>query len=377
MISTAEELNTLCEQITHDVLHADESEAFITLDTEFVRGPDNNHRLCLIQIASHMRSEIIDVITIGCNKSLQDLLCNNCIRKVFHGCDQDVDTLARSNFFMRNVYDTQIGELSISTQKTASYEHLVQTYLKKSLKKTCKTSDWSQRPLTEEQKQYALNDVIPLREIYKQQIAKLREQNRESWVTDEVNNRLLIYMKTTEDTILAPFAGCLHCYRDDAIGILKKLAVWRQQKAQEEDKPDHLILRNDILLSVVKCGQNRIKQLRKLKQSKHGILKEFIKHASSVCSGYHPAQDTLQDPVNSAVVDFLKLVLDYCSQKYSVNKTLIAVSEDLYALVNGGTHSWKCSHGWRYDVFGRYVELALAGKIRIKLDNNKLEASFE
>ena len=377
MISTAEELNTLCDQIRHDVLHSGKSEAFITLDTEFIRGPDNNHRLCLIQIASHMRSEIIDVMTIGYHQHLQDLLYDDCIRKVLHGCDQDIDTLARSNFFMRNVYDTQIGELSISTQKTASYEHLVQTYLKKSLKKTCKTSDWSKRPLTEEQKQYALNDVIPLRAIYKQQISKLREQNRETWVIDEVNNRLSVYMKTTEDTILAPFAGCLHDYQDDAIERLKKLAAWRQQKAQSEDKPDHFILRNDVLLSVAKCGQNRITQLRKLKKSKHGILKEFIKHASSVCSGYHPAQDTLQDHGNSAVVDFLKLVLDYCSQKYSVNKTLIAVSEDLYALVNGGTHSWKCSHGWRYEVFGRYVELALAGKMRIKLDNNKLEASFE
>jgi len=377
MIDNNLDLDTFCADLRRDLSTAPKNEAFLAVDTEFVRSSANTPILCLIQISSHNRAETIDMLTIGFSQSIADLMNDKNILKVFHGCDQDLDVLIRNKIYIHNIYDTQLGELAISTDKIASYESLVLKYLKRSLKKTYKTSDWTKRPLSKDQEKYALNDVIFLREIYKNQIIKKKEKNREKIVEDEINNRLLSYGASDNIDVLDAFSKHIYELSNESIDILKELATWRLKRSKELDKPGHLIIKNDILVSVAKNGLNRLKQIKKSRFSKDEEMSSFIKFATNACKNYKLSCIAPEKDV-SVIIDFLKILLDYCSQKYSINKHFIAINDDIAAIAYGVESVLeRFKTGWRYEVFGKYIPDALNGNISIKLMDGRLEVNNE
>ena len=375
MINNILDLDTFCADLRRDLTLAPKDEVFLAVDTEFVRSSSNEPILCLIQISSHARSNTIDMLNIGFSQSIADLMSDHNILKVFHGSDQDLDVLIRNQIFIHNMHDTQLAELAISTDKIASYESLVLKYLKRSIKKTYKTSDWTKRPLSKDQEKYALNDVIYLREIYKNQIKIIKEKNRQHIVDNEMNDRLMAYGSAENINVLDAFNKHIYELNDESIGVLKELATWRLQRSKELNKPGHLIIKNDILLSVAKNGLNRLKQIKKSRFSKDDEMAKFVKFATNVCKNRKfscnvPEKDT------SIVIDFLKILLDYCSQKYSINKHFIAINDDITAIAYGVESVLeRFKTGWRYDVFGQYIPDALNGNISIKLLDGKLEIS--
>lgn len=374
MITNEAQLNALCFEIRRDAL-ANVADYFITIDTEFMRRNVDMPILSLIQIGTPRVAEVVDILTFdGSLRQLINIMSDEHILKVFHGSDQDIDILARNNIFLKNVYDTQLAELVISTEKVASYETLVQKYMKRQLQKQCKVSDWCQRPLTPQQEEYALNDVIYLRDVFKHQIEIVRRMGRVNIVLDELKNRITACSKTSEAGVLSVFHDNIYSMNDDSKKILNELAIWRSTLAEKKSVPDYLIIKNDVLLSIAKGGICRVAQLKRSKAYKeNNYMKDFLNFAGKICTPYSFKPCLVTDNV-SHIVDLLKVIADYCSNKFSINKTFLADSDDISGLAQNieSVHK-KFSYGWRYDMFGRYVQAALRGNISIFLNNNELE----
>ncbi len=182
-ITTTEDLAAFCDLA--------KSQPYVTLDTEFLRERTYWSRLCLIQAALPGAGEavLIDPID-GPGMSmdpLYDLFRHEGTVKVFHAARQDLEIFfVEGGVFPVPLFDTQIAAMVCGFGEQVGYETLVKRIAKANLDKTSRFTDWSRRPLSDAQKDYALADVTHLRVIYEFLDAQLRKNGRAPWVAEEL-----------------------------------------------------------------------------------------------------------------------------------------------------------------------------------------------
>ena len=68
----------------------------------------------------------------------------------------------------------------------------------------------------------------------------------------------------------------------------------------------------------------------------------------------------------------LKLLLSYCSQKSGLAEKLIANADELRSILDGQNKDLEVFKGWRNEIFGKFVNLILKGKIAFTIKDNKI-----
>ena len=107
-------------------------------------------------------------------------------RKVIHSARQDLEAFYLSvKRVISPVFDTQIAAGCIGLKPQIGYAELVKTLLDVTLPKGQTRTDWSKRPLTREQLEYAADDVLYLGEIADRLTERLRALGREHWVSED------------------------------------------------------------------------------------------------------------------------------------------------------------------------------------------------
>ena len=144
------------------------SEAYVTVDTEFMRERTYYAQLCLIQIAGKDEAVAIDPLAPGIDlEPVLDLLADENILKVFHAARQDLEIFYQMNGKVPHpVFDTQVAAMVCGFGDQIGYEAIVRKVLNKQVDKDSRFTDWQRRPLTEKQVTYALADVTHLRNVY-------------------------------------------------------------------------------------------------------------------------------------------------------------------------------------------------------------------
>ena len=174
-INTPGQLANLCEQI--------KKESWLALDTEFLREKTYYPKFCLLQIATPEWVACIDPIALPRLDDLFEVLYNPAIVKVFHSCRQDLEIFYQSTGKLpAPIFDTQIAAPLLGFQDNPGYAMLVSSLLSINLNKAHTRADWSKRPLTEAQIEYAADDVIYLCQIYQIMVQKLTELGRIDWL---------------------------------------------------------------------------------------------------------------------------------------------------------------------------------------------------
>ena len=114
------------------------------------------------------------------SKNIKSLLEDKSLTKIFHYARFDMAVLKENlNINVRNVFCTKIAsKLTRTYSSKHGLKDLVKEILNIELDKTEQTSDWSQKKLTKQQIQYAMNDVIYLSDLKKNLEAKLLEAKR-------------------------------------------------------------------------------------------------------------------------------------------------------------------------------------------------------
>ncbi len=165
-IDTPGQLATLCEQI--------KKEPWLALDTEFLREKTYYPKFCLLQIATPEWVACIDPIALPQLESLFDAIYNPAIVKVFHSCRQDLEIFFQwTGKLPSPIFDTQVAAPLLGFQDNPGYAMLVSSLLSVNLNKAHTRADWSKRPLTEAELEYAADDVIYLCQIYQINVQKL------------------------------------------------------------------------------------------------------------------------------------------------------------------------------------------------------------
>lgn len=376
LITDSLDLKNICEELF--------LEKYITVDTEFLREKTYYPKLCLIQIASENTEFAVDPLADKMDLSpLFEIFANENIIKVFHSARQDIEIILKlSGFVPKPLFDTQVAAMVCGFGASASYATLAAELANANIDKSSRFTDWSRRPLSDKQLNYAISDVTYLRVIYKKLEQKLKENERSSWLEEEMANLTNpdIY-NTDPETIwqkLKPKGGSRRF-----LGILKELAKWRELKAQQLDRPRGHIVNDASLLEIAAVAPkdvvhlNLIRGVGNLKKSHELEIIETIEKANLISDDELPFLKKIKksEKPNESLMELLKVLLKARCEEFQVAEKLVATTEDLSNLAVSKEPEGVISKGWRFDVFGKYAYALKKGDISLSVQNGKIRIS--
>ena len=373
VITSSAKLAAACERLARH--------PYVTVDTEFMRETTYYPKLCLLQVASVEEALLIDPLEQGLDLTpFFSLLRDERVVKVFHAARQDIEIfwhMART--IPKPLFDTQIAAMVCGYGDQVSYEQLANDLGNAQIDKTQRFTDWSRRPLSEAQLNYAKADVTHLRAVYEALAAKLAASGRKTWLAEDmaVLETPATYETKPEDA-WQRLAGRLKKQRD--LGVLIEVAAWREQDAQKRDVPRQRVLRDDTLMEVVQARPQNIEALGRLRAVSQGLERSRAGQAlvAAVARGLAIDPKSLPHlarrgrlPRHDFTVEFLKLLLKIVSQKTEVASKIIATVDDLEALAAGASESQAVLTGWRDEIFGNLARSAIAGRVALALERGE------
>ncbi len=376
IINKTNELKKLCEVLT--------KEAFFTIDTEFLREKTYFSKLCLIQVAGKNERAIIDPLSDELDlKPFLDLLANPNVLKVFHAAYQDMEIFYHlmDGALPTPIFDTQIAASVCGLGDNVGYGKLVQHYCQTTLDKNSRFTDWSRRPLSQKQLDYAIADVTYLYDIYQEIKDYLETHNRFAWIQEDLDvlqSPATYAIKPEEVWRKIKFRNG----KPQTLAIMREVAAWRERKAVEKNRPRPRILRDDVIIEIATHPPTTPKDLEKMR----GLSKDFAhgKYGVAILQAVETALNSPKDtwpvlkkrktpPASAeAKMDILRLALKLKARENNLVPRMLCSDQDLVQLINGEDNTILHT-GWRWEVFGKYAKALIHGDQAIAIQNNKIK----
>jgi len=373
LIDTPSALASLCGRL--------QDAPWLAVDTEFLREKTYYPKLCVLQIATPQLIACIDAISINKLDPLLAVLYDTRITKVLHAARQDLEIFFHIRRALPNpVFDTQLAAPLLGLPEQMGYTALVEAFLDIHLAKTHTRTDWSQRPLSEAQLNYAADDVRYLARLYPLMIEKLEQLNRLSWLSDDfaVLTDPNQYDRPPEQAWLR-VKGIQHV-RGHRLSTLQALAAWRERTARNEDRPRNWLLRDENIVDLAKiqppdrAALERIRGLNAPLVRKYGddFLK-VIEESKNREPLPLPAEFTLSRPNNEQgdIVELLLSAARVLGEQNAVNPALITNRKELERMVQGDLNV-NVLRGWRRALAGETLLAVQRGQLCIKVVDNQV-----
>ncbi len=357
-------------------------EAFVTVDTEFMRERTYWPELCLVQLAGEHDVAVIDALAPGLDLTpLGGLLADPAVVKVFHAARQDIEIfLLRFGAVPAPLFDTQVAAMVAGFGDQVGYDALAAALTGAAIDKAHRFSDWAARPLSPAQIAYAAADVTYLRLIYRALRQRLEQEGRLGWVAEEM-------------ALLADPAT----YRADPermwerlkprtanrrlLGRLRAIAAWREREAQRANIPRNRMLKDEVLLEIAATAPRTAEELARVRGISRGFaegkmgqgLMAAIAAADALPDAAMPEAAAHDRPKPSpALVALLKVLLAAKCEQHHVAARLVASAEDIERLAGEEAPDVPAASGWRYAVFGADAQALKAGRIALGVAGKRI-----
>jgi ribonuclease D len=374
LITTTESLAEICQRLAQH--------PFVTVDTEFLRETTFWPKVCVIQLASDDEAVAVDTLAEGLDLTpFFDLMANPNVVKVFHAARQDLEIVWHlAKMIPAPLFDTQVAAMVCGYGDQVAYGELAQSICKVTLDKSSRFTDWSRRPLSDAQIEYALADVTHLRDIYRALVAKLQKTDRMSWLAGEMDT--LCSPATYEqhpDRAWERFRNRARKPRD--LAVLMEVAAWREREAQTKDVPRSRVLKDDILIEIALAAPRTAEALGNLRAFPRGM--ERSRAGAEIIVAIERALE--RDPKTlpkiererrnnggGATVELLKVLLRQVAERHGVAAKMIATVDDLEAIAADDKADVPALSGWRFELYGvKAIELK-RGRLALTVENNKV-----
>ncbi|HEX3674817.1 MAG TPA: ribonuclease D [Rhizomicrobium sp.] len=371
IVDTAGDLKTLVSEL--------EGSPYLALDTEFMRDQTYWPKLCLLQVASPKTAAIVDPLAPGMDLApFYELLKSPAMMKVFHAARQDIEIFwHQGGVIPHPLFDTQIAAMVCGFGDSASYETLARRIAHVEIDKSSRFTDWSRRPLSPKQLDYAIGDVTHLRVIYEALAQDLARTGRTSWVAEEVSA-----LQSQELYELDPVHSWKRLKPRTAgkkfLAMLAAVAAWREREAQTRDIPRGRVLKDEALTEIAAHPPESAEALEHIRAVPKGFagskmgrgLMEAIAegHTAQAPDGIEPDRPRRRREPTQSSVDLLKTLLRLRSEDAKVAPRLIANADDIERIACFEDEAVPALHGWRAEVFGNDAKLLRDGKLAIALE---------
>ena len=357
---------------------------YITVDTEFMRERTYWPRLCLVQVAAtEDLAAAIDPLAGLDLAPLFTLLADPRMLKVFHAARQDLEIFFHlMGRLPAPVFDTQVAGMVCGFGDQVGYETLVTKLARVRLDKASRFTDWSLRPLSERQIDYALSDVIHLRPVYERLRERLEANGRAAWLDEEM--AVLTDPQTYDMEPMNAWRRIkVRGGNGRFLAVLRELAAWRERLAQSRDIPRNRVLRDEAMLEIAHHLPNSIADLNRTR----GLGRSFAESAAggevlvAVARGCAaPAEELPEPDVKrelprrvAPIAELLKVLLKMKCDDHDVAQRLVASSADVEAIAAFGeeadVHALK---GWRRQVFGEDALKIREGRLALAVRRGRL-----
>lgn len=330
----------------------------LALDTEFIRERTYRAELCLVQVADARDAWCIDPLALQGLGSFASILSEPLCIKVLHAARQDLEVLAQIAAPLSNVFDTQIAAALAGYPAQIGYADLVERLLGVQLSKGQTRTDWSRRPLSAAQLDYALDDVrylLPLREILCEQLQQL---GRMDWLAEELRA-----LADPAQLVVDPQRAWLRLKGMQGVDagrtrLVRALAAWREQRAIDRNRPRGWILDDNVLREIVLQVPRSLQQLASIDGMTDGLLANSgeavlaLVHEADV-GDPPPPLPRRERPAPEMIARMRKLTdfTQAVAKELNVVPEVLATRRDLEALARGD-NACALRSGWRRSVIG-------------------------
>ena len=377
IVTKTSELADICRRLAqHD---------FVTVDTEFLRETTFWPKLCVIQLASPDEAVIVDALSDELDLApFFELMRDETVVKVFHAARQDIEIVYHlGGSIPHPVFDTQVAAMVCGFGDSISYDQLVHRVTAVRIDKSSRFTDWSRRPLSDKQLDYALADVTHLRDVYLFLKANLAEQGRTHWVGDEME------VLTSESTYRSEPENAwkrlkLRVRKPIEFAVLQEVAAWREREAHSRNVPRNRVIKDDAIYEIAAQQPVNTQALAALRTIPRGFERSrtaedilgAVKRALAIPRDELPQvpKGRMAPDGSAAAVDLLKVLLKLISEAQGVAAKVIATVEDLEKIAASDDADVAAMKGWRRELFGEAALKLKRGEVALAFNGKRIVA---
>ena len=369
-IATQENLAAFVEQAR--------SSSVLAIDTEFLREKTYYAKLCLLQMATDDEVVIVDPFEMDDLSVLAPLLTDERIVKLFHAAGQDLEIILREvGVLPRPVFDTQIAAALLGHTQQIGYAALVHAECGVSLKKIDSFTDWSRRPLSASQRDYAADDVVYLPRLYAGMRAALEEKGRLHWLDhdfEELSDPARYEANERERFRRLKRVSQLSRRQ---LSAAREVAAWRELEAQRRDVPRKWVVTDEQIVEACKREARTIDELfmvrglsDRLSTKDARAVVSLISSALSAPPDTWPELDRCgkSEPNVDAELDLMSALVRLRAKENGIAFPTLASHDDLARVARGYREGVDLLRGWRRAIVGEELLELLDGRLALSLD---------
>lgn len=369
------------------VAAAARSAGVLALDTEFMRERTYYAKLCLLQFAAGEGAWIVDPFVVRDLGPIGAVLLDRDVVKVLHAGSQDLEILTRLlGQPPAPVFDTQVAATLAGFPAQVGYARLVKDLYDADIDKSDTYSDWSRRPLTPAQIEYALADVRYLPRMYAQLRDRLAAEGRLEWLAEDFA-RLSdpdAYQVVPEEQFRR--VKRISTLSRRQLGVLRFVAAWREREAQRRDLPRRWIVSDETMVEVARrqpkdaaaLGDLRGLNPRALGDGGAGLL-DAVRQGIALPDAELPRLTKRTRTVVDieGVVELMGALVRVKAAQHGVAVPLLATRGELERLAAGEREESPLLQGWRRGLVGEPLVDLVEGRLSLRVADGKVVPSEE
>jgi ribonuclease D len=354
----------------------------VCFDTEFVSEHTYRSQLCLVQVAAPDTLAVIDTLKARDLEPFWRLLAEPGRTTVVHAGREELGFILHAiKTRPSSLFDVQVAAGLIDHDYPAGYASIVRRFLNVPTNKGETRTDWRQRPLTQAQLEYAVDDVRHLEQLWRKMEGRLEKLGRTAWMQEE--------MQSWQDDVEESFirkrwrrVSGLNGLSRRELAIARELWHWRDAVAEERDMPPRRVLRDDLLVELCKRKSGDERQISAVRGMQRSDLRHILKGISAAierglavpdddCPG---GEKHRAPPAQLAMLgQFLATAVAGVCRQMELAPALVGTSSDMRDLLAhklgyyAGERDPLLATGWRAGVVGDLVDDLLAGRASLRI----------
>ena len=357
----------------------------LAIDTEFLREKTYYAKLCLLQLTTDDETAIVDPFEVDDLRVLAPLLENESVVKLFHAGGQDLEILLREvGTLPRPLFDTQVAAALLGHTQQIGYAALVHAECGVTLKKIDSFTDWSRRPLSESQLEYAADDVAYLPRMYERMRAQLVELGRLAWLDRDFEDLADPKRYATNERERYRRLKRVSQLSRRQLAAAREVAAWRELEAQRRDVPRKWVVTDEQIVEACKREARTIDELFMVRGMSDRLSTKDARCVVALMSSAldappdawpEPDRCGKNEPNVDAELDLMCALVRLRAKQNGVAFPTLASHDDLARVARGYREGVDVLRGWRRSLVGEELLRLLEGKIALSLSNGEIKVT--
>ena len=359
------------------------SSSVLAIDTEFLREKTYYAKLCLVQLATDDEVAIVDTFKIDDLSAMAAVLEDENVMKVFHAAGQDLEIIWHEVGCMpKPLFDTQVAAALLGHTQQIGYGALVHAVCGVQLKKIDSFTDWSRRPLSDSQLDYAVDDVVYLPRMYNRMRSELERLGRLHWLDPEFEEMSSSERFESDERQRYKRLKRVGQLSRRQLACAREVAAWRELTAQKRDVPRKWVITDEQIVEACKREARTIDELfmvrgmrEKLGTRDARTVAALMKSALDAPPSTWPEPDRSgkNEPNVDAPLDLMSALVRLRAKENGVAFPTLASHDDLLRVARGYREGIDLLRGWRRALVGEELLELLDGKLFLSVSGFDLE----